>query len=190
MCKLSEGGSIETCKMTGGKQWADCGIWVRRELPCLGYRGSWGVYVTDEDRVLDGQESNRLQSLDDCECEHKDPKRESVDWRTSEGRRIAKKKRVAKPAWFMTSSSPIQYASNIIYCTEIGKEWNQVCKLGVMGVVEPWRYGDSIVGMEDIWSRRVVQNDSVSNRTAELWQVLESCNWWMTSKVTIRQTLT
>jgi hypothetical protein len=40
---------------------------VRRELLCLGYRGSLGVYVTDEDRVLEGQESNRLQSLDECE---------------------------------------------------------------------------------------------------------------------------
>ena len=55
---------------------------------------------------------------------------------------------------------------------QIRKEWAKVVQLSVMGVIEPRRYGDCVIRMEDVGRRRVVDYDGVFDRAAQLREVL------------------
>ena len=57
---------------------------------------------------------------------------------------------------------------------QIRKEWAEVVQLGIVGVIEPRRDGDRVVRMEDVGRGRIVNDDGVLDRTAELREVL--CN--------------
>lgn len=65
-------------------------------------------------------------------------------------------------------TSAVEDALDITDWCEIRKERAQVGQLGVMRVIEPRRHRYSIVWVEDVRCRRVVEDDSVLNRASEL----------------------
>ena len=58
--------------------------------------------------------------------------------------------------------------------TQIRKERAEVVQFGIVGVIEPRRDWDRVVRMEDVGRGRIVNDDGVLDRTAELREVL--CN--------------
>ena len=56
--------------------------------------------------------------------------------------------------------------------TEIGQEGTEVGQFRIMRVVEPRRYGDGVVGVENIGCGRVVKDDRVLDWAPELREVL------------------
>ena len=62
----------------------------------------------------------------------------------------------------------IQNAPHIVDMTEIGQEGTEVGQFRIMRVVEPRRYGDGVVGVENIGCGRVVKDDRILDWAAQL----------------------
>ena len=62
----------------------------------------------------------------------------------------------------------VQNAPHIVDVTEIGQEGTEVCQFRIMRVVEPRRYGDGVVGVENIGCGRVVKDDRILDWAAQL----------------------
>ena len=65
-------------------------------------------------------------------------------------------------------SGTVEDATNIIDLGKVGQEGHEVGQLGVVGVVKPGGNGDSIVRVEDVRCRRVIQDDGITYWTAKL----------------------
>ena len=62
----------------------------------------------------------------------------------------------------------IEDTTDVFDSGEVREEWAQVRQLGVVRVIEPGRDGDSIVRVEDVRSRRVVNDDGRFHVSTEL----------------------
>lgn len=62
----------------------------------------------------------------------------------------------------------IEHTSHIGYVGEIREEVLQIRQFRIVRIVEPTRYRDSIVGMEDVGSGGIVDDDGFANRSAKL----------------------
>lgn len=70
--------------------------------------------------------------------------------------------------------SSVKDTSDIVRLSQISKERHKVRELRVMGIIEPRRHGDSVVRMEDVRRRGVIDDDRVRNRAAKLRQILHT----------------
>lgn len=69
-------------------------------------------------------------------------------------------------------SGAVEDAADIGYRGEVREEGDEIGELGVVRVVEPRGYGDSVVRVEDVRRGRVVEDDRVPDGAAELGEVL------------------
>lgn len=78
--------------------------------------------------------------------------------------------------WSLSSSlsGTVEDAADIINCCEVSQEGHEVGQFGVVRIVEPGRYRDSVVGMEDVRCRRIIQDDCIAYWTTQLRQILSS----------------
>ncbi len=72
-----------------------------------------------------------------------------------------------------SSQRPIQHTSDVVDRLEVRQERAEISQLGVMWIVEPCRYRNGVVGVEDVGSGRVVDDDAGMHLSAELGEVLE-----------------
>jgi hypothetical protein len=70
----------------------------------------------------------------------------------------------------VTRLSPcaVEHASDVVDDGEVGEERDEVRQLCVVRVVEPRRDRDRVIRMEDVRRRRVVDDDRIANRPAQL----------------------
>ena len=85
----------------------------------------------------------------------------------AESARRDRGKRIGSP-----SEAAVEHAPDILDVRQVGEEEDEVVQLRVVRVVEPRRDGNSVVWVEDVGRRRVVDDDRLVDRPTKLRQVL------------------
>ena len=67
-----------------------------------------------------------------------------------------------------SSSCTVQDTAHVVDGGQVGQEGYQIGQLGIVGVVEPGRDGDGVIGVEDVRCRRIIEDDGICNGPAEL----------------------
>ena len=49
----------------------------------------------------------------------------------------------------------------------------KICQFGIMRIIEPTRYRNGVIRMEDIGSRRIIDNDSFSYWSTKLRKIFD-----------------